>query len=142
MPFILFSEFPVEIRLLIWEFSLPGPRVLGVHRREVDNFHFREIENHYNPTALSVCRESREVALKHYRLCFGTTNVYADLSGGDILYFGRSWTGGDLLGAHCNNLLKLESWNEKEDDYESFELDATVRGDVEQTTHLAMGYPT
>lgn len=39
-----------------------------------------------NPLALSVCRESREVALRKYRLCFGTTNVYANLDT-DIIFF-------------------------------------------------------
>jgi hypothetical protein len=40
---------------------------------------------------LSVCRESRSVALKKFKLCLGTPNVYADFSGGDILYFGPLW---------------------------------------------------
>ncbi len=41
-----------------------------------------------NPAALSVCRESREIALKRYHLAFGTHNIYADWDI-DILYFGR-----------------------------------------------------
>jgi hypothetical protein len=32
-----------------------------------------------NPAALSVCRGSPKIALQHYRSCFGTLNVYADL---------------------------------------------------------------
>ncbi|CZR55404.1 uncharacterized protein PAC_05291 [Phialocephala subalpina] len=39
-----------------------------------------------NPSALGVCRESREVALQRFRLCFGTTNVYVDLDT-DIIFF-------------------------------------------------------
>jgi hypothetical protein len=34
-----------------------------------------------------VRRESRAVALSRYKLCFGTHETYADLPGGDILYF-------------------------------------------------------
>jgi hypothetical protein len=40
---------------------------------------------------LSGCRESRSVALKRFKLCLGTPNVYADFSGGDIIYFGSHW---------------------------------------------------
>jgi hypothetical protein len=60
-------------------------------RRDTDMLFFHRDDNHPNPTALSVCRESRAIALKKYRLCFGTPNIYANLSGRDILYFGRRW---------------------------------------------------
>jgi len=97
VPFNLFSKFPTEIRLLIWEFSLLGPRFLNVcdendhanNSRRTDTLRFLEDDNHPNPAALSTCRESRDIALQRYRLCFGTSYLYADLSGGDILYFGR-----------------------------------------------------
>ena len=35
-----------------------------------------------NPAQLFVCTESRAVALKRYKLVFGTGNVYADSEGG------------------------------------------------------------
>jgi hypothetical protein len=58
--------------------------------------HFREHDNESNPVALSVCRESRHVALRKYHLCFGTPNIYADLSS-DILYFGSHWRRTDMF---------------------------------------------
>jgi hypothetical protein len=43
---------------------------------------------------LKTCEESRRVAKRRYKLCFGTGNVYADFKGGDILYFGpECWDG-------------------------------------------------
>jgi hypothetical protein len=43
--------------------------------------------NHHtpNPAALSVCRESRKIALQRYRWCFRTPNVYTDLKP-DIIF--------------------------------------------------------
>jgi hypothetical protein len=37
------------------------------------------------------------VALRRYRLAFGTPNVYFDFAGGDILYFGPECTDGRIL---------------------------------------------
>ncbi|KAF8856840.1 hypothetical protein BDZ45DRAFT_455551 [Acephala macrosclerotiorum] len=79
---------------MIWQMSLPGPRVLS------SAYHISQYEMRFpceingpNPGALSTCRDSNAVALKRYRLCFGTSNIYADLSGGDILYLGPRWGG-------------------------------------------------
>lgn len=73
-----------------WTFSLPGPRILqyqSLHGPICEHKLFvRKEWQPPNPAALSTCRESRAIALKRYKLCFGTTNVYADLPGGDILY--------------------------------------------------------
>ncbi|KAF8863208.1 hypothetical protein BDZ45DRAFT_686139 [Acephala macrosclerotiorum] len=87
--FPYFTRIPPEIREYIWEFSLPGPRVFKLpvsgpiceHR-----LYFPKDGQPPNPAALSTCRESRFVALKRFKLCFGTTNIYADLAGGDMLY--------------------------------------------------------
>ena len=96
-----FSHLPVELRLMIWELSLPEKRILSVGgtRRSTgnsyvpkDKLYFPKDDNHPNPAALSACQESRAVALKRYRLCFGTTHLYADLPGGDILHFGQRWS--------------------------------------------------
>jgi 2EXR family/SAP domain len=97
VPFPQFSRLPVEIRLMIWKYSLPGPRVLTVTKINIprpDKLHFREDDNPPNPGMLSVCRESRSVALERFKLCLRTPNVYADFSGGDILYFGPNWGDG------------------------------------------------
>ncbi|CAG8979371.1 hypothetical protein HYALB_00002497 [Hymenoscyphus albidus] len=39
-----------------------------------------------DPTALGVCKASRQVALSKYQLCFGTSQIYADLTT-DIIFF-------------------------------------------------------
>jgi hypothetical protein len=59
-----FHHFPlffVEVRFLIWEYSLPGPRALTVSDAWSDEgkLLFREDDNLPNPVMLSACRESR-----------------------------------------------------------------------------------
>lgn len=135
-----FNTLPPEIRIKIWEFSLPGPRMLCpgypqdsekdkyMRRRGLADgpflppdppdptdrakytqtcLFFPKDHQAPKPAALDVCRESRYIALQRYRLCFGTTNIYADLDT-DILYFGPSYKG--LLG----NGGKLWGWIEPE----------------------------
>lgn len=126
-PFRHFNDFPPEIQELVWDFSLPGPRVLcpsfrdNLEAEAYEGQHgdvwrgcrwFRlfstilphdegipvpegclpiKFQNRYHtpaPTALSVCKTSRLVAQRRYRLCFGSPYLYADLEI-DILYFGR-----------------------------------------------------
>ena len=58
VPFPQFQLLPVEVRLMIWEYSLPGPRVLTVSNtrgRDPYKHHFREDDNLPNPGMLSVC---------------------------------------------------------------------------------------
>ncbi|CZR62374.1 uncharacterized protein PAC_12271 [Phialocephala subalpina] len=85
-----FTRIPPEIREYIWEFSLPGPRVFKLPTSNgpicEHRLYFPKEGQPPNPAALSTCSESRFVALKRFKLCFGTTNIYADLSGGDMLY--------------------------------------------------------
>ncbi|TVY92551.1 hypothetical protein LAWI1_G001821 [Lachnellula willkommii] len=93
VPFPQFNKFPKELR---------DPRHVGF-QEPVDLVDFERYEKemqqmvfpkHYhtpNPAALSVCHESRAIALTKYRLCFGTPNVYADLEI-DILYLGPWYT--------------------------------------------------
>jgi hypothetical protein len=111
VPFYHFPRFPIEIRLMIWEFSLSGPRTLSVSdwQHHTGKLHFRKNDNQLNPAALSTCQESRSVALKRYRLCFGTPNVYADLPGGDILHFGQSYD--SRASGNYGNLLKWSIWD-------------------------------
>lgn len=94
-----------------------------------------EIENPYNPAVLSVCRESRAIALKHCRLCFGTTNVYADLSL-DVLYFGHHWY--DNIGEPGNNLLKWCKWSVGSGRELEHELEINIKADLEQIAHVAI----
>lgn len=112
IPFAPFPKLPPEIRLIIWAFSLPGPRILaascGNRRNGLLNFFSKN--NPSNPVLLSVSREARDVALRHYRLAFGTSNIYADLSL-DILYFGAGWCH-QVLGPGYN-VCVFDAWNKK-----------------------------
>jgi hypothetical protein len=104
VPFDRFQALPTEIRLMIWELSLPEPRTLCIsgtwsslyhfdsERPTLNTLEFQKHDNNQNPAALFACQESRAVALKRYRLCFGTSQVYADLAGEDILFFGLGWS--------------------------------------------------
>ncbi|KAI0885386.1 uncharacterized protein GGS22DRAFT_163584 [Annulohypoxylon maeteangense] len=56
-----FADLPPEIRAIIWEFCLPGPRTVVVKRLR----HTRA------PVVFHICRESREEAQRHsYELAF------------------------------------------------------------------------
>ncbi|KAJ8062074.1 hypothetical protein OCU04_009853 [Sclerotinia nivalis] len=98
-----FSQLPAEIQDLIWEFSLPGSRILYLpidarNRYDINgqsfpsSFEFAKYYNPPNPSALRTCRASRAVALKRYRIIPGPPSrlVYADFPGGDIIYLDRN----------------------------------------------------
>ncbi len=55
--FTMFPQLPMELRLAIWRFTLPRPRRV------------RPDERPSIPIALSITRESRELALMHYEQC-------------------------------------------------------------------------
>jgi hypothetical protein len=105
IPFPQFQNLPLEIREYIWDLSLPGPRVLTLdltldtnrHAHNPEKLFFSRLFKAKNPVALKTCKESRRVAKRRYKLCFGTGNVYADLKGGDILYFGPDCWHGTFL---------------------------------------------
>lgn len=92
VDFHLFPKLPNEMRHMIWRASLSESRVLSVSDERLfsDRLYFRKGDNQENPTALSVCRESRAIALEEYHLAFGTPNVYFNFER-DILYFGSHW---------------------------------------------------
>ncbi|OBT80025.1 hypothetical protein VF21_01189 [Pseudogymnoascus sp. 05NY08] len=79
--FKFFPKLPTEIRLMVWDFCLPGPRVVDVRMRrrfvrvstrKVFNFP-RFISSLDHPVILHICSESRSLALKHYELSFPNT---------------------------------------------------------------------
>jgi hypothetical protein len=85
--FILFPKFPIELRKMIWHYSLSSRLIelfwdesIGVCKSSCPP-----------PAALSVNKESREVALGCYKLCFGTSQapakIYFDMTV-DELYLG------------------------------------------------------
>jgi len=87
-----FPLLPLELRLAIWGFSLPEPRIISLrafYRPKAPRISLSS--NSGNPPHLSTCSESRTVALKHYQLSFATLNIYANLAGGDILHLDESW---------------------------------------------------
>jgi hypothetical protein len=92
LRFELFRRLPTEIRECIWELC-HEPRVLCANgqRPQLGNpVMFWGYKNPPNPVTLRVCQESRAVALRQYRLMphhERTSLVYANFSGGDILYF-------------------------------------------------------
>jgi hypothetical protein len=67
MPFHLFPDLPPEIRLQIWEATLPGPRPVGPLIPE-PRLSMRKRRGPYqdDPVALKVNKESREIALLNY----------------------------------------------------------------------------
>jgi len=143
VPFEQFPEFPIEIRLIVWEFSLPEPRILSVGelRRSDGKLHFPKDDNHPNPAALSACRESRTVALKSYRLCFGTTYLYANLSGGDILSFGPRWEGryARALFGYLDGRLGSDLCEGPGRGWVHHDLAGSVVADLKEVTHVVYG---
>lgn len=89
-PFLWFNKLPKEIRLMVWEMSLPDQRIIWIDKfpkplttdydssRKDRTLHSPKFKSDPNPSALAVCRESRYIGLQRYRLAFGTPNIYAD----------------------------------------------------------------
>jgi len=79
--FTLFPLLPTELRLKVWKFTLPGPRILELR---YDKKHAEFISVARLPRALFICKESREETLKHYDFSFGidegSSKVLVDFS--------------------------------------------------------------
>ncbi|KAK2062852.1 hypothetical protein LY76DRAFT_504911 [Colletotrichum caudatum] len=100
--FHFFPTLPVELRLKIWNFNLPPPRVVPI-RCGAKSLTFASSAEPPRPSTsgctsyaavpvnLHVCRESRHEALASYRLSFGMTRnpgqIFFD-NAHDVLYFG------------------------------------------------------
>ncbi|KAH7377499.1 hypothetical protein BKA64DRAFT_253319 [Cadophora sp. MPI-SDFR-AT-0126] len=69
--FTLFSNLPSELRIKIWYYSLPGPRINEAACRQglstISSFSFNGA---HPPSVFRVCRESRDVALCVYKPLF------------------------------------------------------------------------
>ena len=111
-----FIDLPCELRIRIWELSLPGPRIV-----EVRHFRYNHYENTYcftsvcaPPIQLRICQESRNAALRHYKFNDGRiVSLFLDPTI-DTLYFGATWTNrGDLFNfinnASQRDLARLEN---------------------------------
>lgn len=67
-----FNRLPKEIRLTIWEIVCSVPRLIKI-RLHQSAFGFLSSPGAKSPpTVLRICREAREVGLRHYELAFGT----------------------------------------------------------------------
>jgi len=95
--FTLFPALPTEIRDKIWKESLPGPRLIQVGwnlwTEELEDGsaidYYKCISNSNAPAMLHTCHDSREIALKFFRLSFADDlkyPVYFDIQR-DILVF-------------------------------------------------------
>jgi hypothetical protein len=80
--FTKFVELPKEIRLLIWEFALPGPRVVlfePVLFEEGPDGSFYSFKTQASIILFQVCRESYDVASKVYQKYLLTDSPYSGL---------------------------------------------------------------
>jgi hypothetical protein len=74
--FTSFMKMPVELRDMVWELQLPGPRTItiteDVAHNSLNDLDFRTAKAAKTlvPTLLHICKESREFALRFYRLSF------------------------------------------------------------------------
>ncbi|KAK3393241.1 hypothetical protein B0H63DRAFT_516436 [Podospora didyma] len=84
-----FQRLPAEIRTMIWEYSLPEPRVYEVldapNAKQKTPPHkglmFANVHPEPPPALSAVCRESRYFVLHHYKpLTLGATTKFVDLS--------------------------------------------------------------
>src|ERR1700753_4110696 len=91
--FHLFPELPAELRLMVWEHTRI-PRLLHLkymQTRAVLTLH-PKLNIPFIPVAFHVCRESRDVAQRRYKLLVLSTSskfqsrVYVDF-GLDLIYF-------------------------------------------------------
>ncbi|EGZ77991.1 hypothetical protein NEUTE2DRAFT_147351 [Neurospora tetrasperma FGSC 2509] len=87
--FTNFQRLPAELRNIIWEFSLPEPRVYEIldapnSKRKTpphEGLMFANIHPEPPPALAAVCHESRSFVLHNYKpLTLGRTTKYIDLS--------------------------------------------------------------
>ncbi|SRR6266536_2701822 len=81
--FTLFPNLPVELRLRIWRFGFPGPRVVNISYAEnVAALSYNDANNKRGicefPVTLYICSESRKETLKHYFVFHRRPYVHSD----------------------------------------------------------------
>jgi len=88
--FTIFPTLPLELQLEIWKNSLPERRVV-----EFRATRYREEDAHirYNlPVILHVCQNSRQMALKRYKLVEGLFEpIYFDFEEDIAYFFSNNW---------------------------------------------------
>ena len=102
-----FSNLPIELRLMCYEFARPEARVVKLSyskHHKLNHWPYRLFSGALIPNLLHVCRESRELALKWYKLSFGPSDrFYSHKRGqniGNRMYF--DWSQ-DWLYVQCNS---------------------------------------
>lgn len=83
MTFHLFLLLPVDIRFNIWEFAIPGSRIILILEKVIIDHNPWKTLNYlqsscYIPAMLHIDRESREVAMAHYSLSLTFSTVPDD----------------------------------------------------------------
>lgn len=77
--FTLFPELPSEMRLKIWRHIFPGPRIVGIQPSFTHSRFTGWKSMDWPPLVLQITHESREEALKYYRLSFATASEPATI---------------------------------------------------------------
>ncbi|KUJ07761.1 uncharacterized protein LY89DRAFT_691484 [Mollisia scopiformis] len=125
-----FRDLPAELRLHIWGYALPGPRIILLeHKRKknsgaatddlktVDNLNPRVDRLGFRsdappPSILYACRESYAIASKYYTQAFANSRgtsiaeTYIDFKE-DVLYLGSEWLGAGQMN-HGNYQERIE----------------------------------
>jgi hypothetical protein len=113
--FTMFTKLPMEVRKMIWQYTLPGPRMLEV----AYNWQKTRLKSLYPPpVALYICPESRAEARKRYALALDNQlnpcGNYFDFSQ-DGLVFGP-YTYGEFPGEETvksigDDLARVQTFN-------------------------------
>lgn len=75
--FELFADLPAELRLQIWRYTFPAARNVNIKMAIKENGFGGWVSTNASqtpPIALRICQESRQEALRHYVLSFGTAD--------------------------------------------------------------------
>ncbi len=145
--FRLFSELPIELRLEIWQFSLPRKRILEIKKVKEAYRWGKDFMDGFGvpdsiPATLHVCRESREEGLRFYRPSFGrsygSATTYFDPTFDTIFFRHENITELDFLSflrnssnvrmitsiafctEFCQSFINLNKYGSFNDDFASF----------------------
>jgi hypothetical protein len=72
--FTLFPKLPPELRIKVWGFALPEPRVVEIDGWRIDKWPYISKRSRKAPSLLQVNAESRSLAMISYKLSFGNVD--------------------------------------------------------------------
>ncbi|KAL2074549.1 hypothetical protein VTL71DRAFT_8327 [Oculimacula yallundae] len=133
--FTLFGELRTELRLKIWELSLPGPRIVFIEVTHSNGSLGTGFSSPCpRPNLLLACKESYDVASKHYEQAFGTDHalpqIWFDFHT-DVLYLDYDWPRISDLGLSELECGKVRHLAILETTVESFEFEIEELEDYE-----------